>query len=120
MAGTSTAESGAPCVAPSPLDAASVPPPPVDLPRGSELTDVRQVADQRLVTGRVPATVEQVLAHFRAAEGFVVSRDEDEGRSGELQLFGAAGTVGVTVARLTCPPGQTGFTLAVTQPSPAG
>ena len=119
--GSSTAQSGAPCAAPSPLDAASVPAPPVDLPPGSVLTDVRQVGDQRLVTGRVSATVDQVLEHFRTAEGFVVSRDEDEGRSGELQLFGAAGTVGVTVARLTCPRGQTGFTVstAVTQPSPA-
>ena len=105
----------------SSLDAASVPAPPVDLPPGSVLTDVRQVGDQRLVTGRVSATVDQVLEHFRTAEGFVVSRDEDEGRAGELQLFGAAGTVGVTVARLTCPRDQTGFTVstAVTQPSPA-
>lgn len=94
----------------------------MDLPLGSVLTDVRQVGDQRLVTGRAPATVGQVLEHFRSSEGFVVSRDEDEGRSGELQLFGAAGTVGVTVARLTCPRGQTGFTVstAVTQPSPGG
>ena len=99
-----------------------MPPPPVDLPPGSVLTDVRQVGDQRLVTGRVSTTVAQTLAHFRAADGFVVSRDEDEGRAGELQLFGAAGTIGVTVARLTCPRGQTGFTLStlVTQPSPAG
>ena len=62
--GSSRAESGTPCVAPSALDAASVPPPPVDLPPGSVLTDVRQAGEQRLVTGRVSATVDQVLAHL--------------------------------------------------------
>lgn len=119
--GSSTVESGAPCVAASPLDAASVPPPPVALPPGSVLTDVTQSGPTRLVTGRVEADVDAVLDHFRTAEGFVVSRDEDEGRAGELQLFGAAGDVGVTVARLTCPRGSTSFTLStvVTQPTPA-
>lgn len=120
--GTSTVEPGAPCVAPSPLDAASVPPPPVPLPPGAVLTDVTQAGPLRLVTGRVEATVDEVLDHFRGAPGFVVSRDEDEGRSGELQLFGATGDVTVLVARSTCPRGATRFTVssAVTQASPAG
>lgn len=105
-----------------PLSAASRPEVPVALPFGAVLTDVREIGGQRLVTGRAPASVTEVLAHFRAAPGYVVTRDEDEGRSGELQLFGSTGDVGVTVARLTCPRGQTGFTLStlVTQPSPAG
>lgn len=103
------------------LDPASVPPPPVDLPPGAVLTDVTQAGQERLVTGRVAAGVDEVLEHFRGAAGFVVTRDEDEGRAGELRLFGAAGEIGVTVARLTCPRGQTGFTLstAVTEASPA-
>ena len=117
--GSSSAVSGAPCV-PTPALTAAVPPPPVALPAGAVLTDVRQAGAQRLVSGRVEATVDEVLAHFRSAPGFVVSRDEDEGRAGELQLFGAAGDVGVTVARLTCPRGATSFTVAVTQASPSG
>lgn len=109
------------------LEAASVPAALVALPPGAVLTDVREVGPQRLVTGRTAQTVEQVLAHFRAADGFVVTRDEDEGRAGELQLFGGAGDVTVTVGRITCPRGATSFTVTgpattgpVTQPSPAG
>lgn len=120
--GSSLLASSAPCAAPSPLDAAAVPPGPVALPPGTVLTDVTQAGDLRLVTGRAPLTVDEVLAHFRTAEGFVVTRDEDEGRGGELQLFGTSGDVTVTVARLTCPQGSTGFTVAsaVSQPSPPG
>ena len=120
--GVSEGASGAPCVPPSPLAAPPEPPPPVVLPPGAVLTDVAEQAGQRLVTGRVEATVEEVLAHFRADPGYVVTRDEDEGRSGRLQLFGARGDVGVIVAVLTCPRGLTGFTISspVTQASPAG
>ena len=113
---------GAPCVPPSPVPAV---PTAVRLPAGAVLTDVTVQAGQRLVTGRVALPVEQVLEHFRAAPGYVVTRDEDEGRAGELLLFGAAGDVGVTVAELTCPRGATGFTIAtsgaaVTKASPSG
>ena len=123
--GTSTVESGSPCVAPSPLADSAVPESPVLLPTGAVLTDVTEAAGQQLITGRVDLPVAAVLEHFRAAPGFVVSRDEDEGRGGRLQLFGVSGDVGVTVARLTCPRGVTGFTVssagqAVTQPSPSG
>lgn len=119
--GSSTVESGTPCVAASPLDPASVPPPLVALPPGAVLTDVTQAGREHLVTGRVEGSVEQVLEHFRTAPGFVVSRDEDEGRSGELKLFGSVGDVGVTVARLTCPRGWTSFTISttVTQTAPS-
>lgn len=112
MEGSSTVESSRPCVAAPPL--APVPPVPVALPAGALVTDVTEAAGQRLVTGRVEATVEQVLAHFRSVPGFVVTRDEDEGRAGELQLFGSTGDVGVTVARSTCPRGETRFTLSTT------
>lgn len=121
LEGESVAEPGVPCVPPSPLAAPPVPPPPVALPPGSVLVDVSEQAGQRLVSGRVEATVEQVLAHFRTDPSYVVTRDEDEGRAGRLQLFGARGDVAVTVAELTCPAGLTGFTVAtaVTEPSPA-
>ena len=119
--GESSVAPGVTCVPPSPLPAV---PTAVQLPPGAVLTDETEQAGQRLVTGRVEATVEQVLEHFRNAPGYVVTRDEDEGRAGELLLFGAAGDVGVTVGRLTCPRGATGFTIATagnagTQPSPS-
>lgn len=119
--GVSTVESGAPCVPPSPL-AEPLAALPVEPPPGAVLTGVTEQAGQRLVTGRVAGPVDGVLEHFRAAPGYVVSRDEDEGRAGRLQLFGARGDVGITVALLTCPRGSTGFTIAtaVTSPSPAG
>jgi len=118
--GVSTAVSGVPCLPPSPLAAPPDPPPPVVLPPGTVLTDVTVQAGQRLVTGRVEGSVQDVLAHFRADPSNVVTRDEDEGRSGRLQLFGVRGDVSVTVAELTCPSGLTGFTLAtaVIEPSP--
>lgn len=123
--GSSSVAPGLPCQAPTPLPAAAATAAPVALPPGALLTDVREQAGQRLVTGRTPAPVGEVLDHFRAVEGHVVVRDEDEGRSGRLLLFGAGGDVAVTVARQTCPRGTTGFTLAtvgkgVTQQSPAG
>jgi hypothetical protein len=120
--GESRVEPGRSCAPVPPLAAAPSPPPPVQLPTGSVLTDVTVQQDQRLVTGRVDATVQEVLEHFRRDPGYVVTRDEDEGRSGRLQLFGARGALGVTVAVLTCPQGLTGFTISspVTQESPAG
>jgi hypothetical protein len=48
------------------------------------------------VTGRAPGDARDVLEHFRTAAGpagFAVIRDEDEGRSGRLQLFGATSEV---------------------------
>lgn len=69
-----------------------------------------------LLTGRAPVPVTDVLAHFRTAaeqSGYVVSRDEDEGRAGELGFFGTAGDGTVVVSRLACPRGETGFTLSV-------
>jgi hypothetical protein len=110
--GESRVELGAPCAPRPVLVADPAPSVPVELPPAGVLTDVTEQAGQRLVTGRVEATVEQVLAHFRAAPGYVVTRDEAEGRAGELLLFGARGDVAVTVATLTCPRGFTGFTIA--------
>ena len=120
--GVSSAAPGASCAPAPELVADPAPSAPVALPAGAVLTDVTQQAGQRLVTGRVEAPVQEVLEHFRAAPDYVVSRDEDEGRSGRLQLFGARGEVSVTVARLTCPRGSTGFTLgtAVTESAPPG
>lgn len=120
--GTSVTGSSAPCE-PAPALDGEQPPVPLALPAGSVVTDVTEIAGQRLVTGRVSAEVSDVLEHFRlAAEpaGFVVQRDEDEGRAGELLLFGVRGDVGITVARLACPRGDTGFTVAVAQPASVG
>ena len=116
MTGTSVEESGAACAPASPL--ASVPPVPQDLalPPGSLVTQHGGRSDALLLTGRVAAPVEDVLAHFRTAlerAGFVLQRDEDEGRAGELGFFGARADGTVVVSRLTCPRGETGFTLSV-------
>ena len=118
--GVSTAVPGVPCVPASPLAAAPDRPPPVALPPGAVLTDVTEQAGQRLVSGQVGGSVQEVLAHFRRAPAYVVTRDEDEGVAGELVLFGPRGDVAVTVAELACPQGVTGFTLvtAVARPSP--
>lgn len=123
--GVSSAAPGATCSPAPELVADPTPSAPVALPAGAVLTDVTEQAGQRLVSGRVALSVGEVLAHFRADPAYVVTRDEDEGRSGTLQLFGARGDVGITVADLTCPAGLTGFTIAtaraaVTQPSPVG
>lgn len=112
--GTSTQESGAPCQVPSPLPSAPPVPAGLALPAGSVLTATGPVAGSASVTGRVEAPVDEVLAHFRDAvdaAGFVLQRDEDEGRAGELAFFGARGNGQVTVSRLTCPRGATGFTV---------
>jgi hypothetical protein len=116
--GTSTVESGRPCT-PAPASDGALPPgypPRLALPPGAVVTDISRQAGLDLVTGRVDAPVDAVLTHFReSAEpaGFVVTRDEDEGQAGRLQLFGATSEIGVTVARLGCPRGATGFTVQV-------
>lgn len=121
--GTSTVESGAPCV-PTPVTAAPLPaafPQRLALPAGSEQIGVERRGEVDLLTWRVPGSAAQVLTHFRdAAEpaGFAVVRDEDEGRTGKLQLFGASSTIDITVASLTCPRGSAAFTLQL--PSPSG
>lgn len=119
--GTSTVESGAPCV-PAPETTAALPatyPPRLPLPPGSLLTAVERLGGVDLVSGRVDAGAEAVLDHFRTAAepaGFAVVRDEDEGRAGKLQLFGSTATLDVTVAQLTCPRGASSFTVQVQVP----
>lgn len=111
--GESRAEPGATCVPSSPV-AAPLPAGYPELPAGAELTEV---ADEQ-VSGRVVGEVEQVLEHFRSAvdrAGYVVQREEDEGRSAQLGFFGVGGTGTATIAALTCPSGSTGFTLRVTR-----
>ncbi len=95
-----------------------MPPTPQDLalPAGSEVIAYTGSASEVLLTGRTSASVDQVLTHFRTAlqrAGFVLQRDEDEGRSGELLFFGARAEGSVTIARLTCPRDDTGFTVRV-------
>lgn len=119
--GTSTVESGAPCV-PAPEVSAPLPasyPASLALPRGAVVTSVGRQGGFDLVSGRVEAPAEDVLDHFRdAAEpaGFAIVRDEDEGRAGQLQLFGPSRELGITVAQLTCPRGSSGFTLRTQAP----
>ena len=109
--GRSSVESGAACV-PAPAVAT---PPPAGLPELPEGTTLTAVGDGT-VSGRVPAPVAEVVEHFRAAmdrAGYVVQREEDEGRAVRLGFFGARGDATLDVALLTCPVGSTGFTLAV-------
>lgn len=114
--GTSVVESGAPC---RPLPAVSTPlpdgyPEGLALPPGTTLTGVQTQGGFGLVTGRTAASVDEVLEHFRTAvesAGLVVQRIESEGRSGQVAFFGALTQGGVAVARLTCPRGETGFTV---------
>lgn len=110
--GRSTQVPGRACAPPSPLP--SPPPQAVPLPPGAAVTAYASRDGQSVLTGRTADSVDEVLAHFRTTlerEGYVLSRDEDEGRAGELGFFGARADGTVTVARLTCPRGQTGFTL---------
>ena len=107
--GKSTVESGVACVPASPVPA-PLPRGFPELPAGAILTAVS--ADE--VSGRVAGDVEDVVAHFRAAvdrAGYVITRDEDEGRSAQLAFFGTRGDGTATIAALTCPSGSTGFTL---------
>ena len=91
----------------------------LDLPARTVLTGVDRSAGSTVVSGRVRAPVEDVLAHFReavAGAGLVVQRDESEGRSGELLFFGAETEGGVAVAKLSCPAGSTSFTVRAGRP----
>lgn len=109
--GESTVESGLPCSPASPVGEASPESLP-SLPPGSVLT----LVGPDTATGRVEQRIEDVVAHFRTAfdrAGYVVQREEDEGRSAQLAFFGNAGTATLTVAELTCPSGSTGFTVVV-------
>lgn len=114
--GTSVVEPGVTCT-PPPTVSAALPdgfPEGLELPPDSVLTGVERSGGYALVSGRTAAPVAQVLEHFRGAverAGLVVQRSEDEGRSGQLVFFGALVEGGVVVARLTCPRGQTGFTV---------
>ena len=113
--GRSIAESSAPCVAASPV----ADPLPRDFPQpppGAVLTAVAPVQ----VTGRVDAEVEQVLAHFQAAvdaAGYIVQREEDEGRSAQLAFFGARNEGSIVIAAVGCPRGSTGFTMRLRSPA---
>lgn len=112
--GRSSAEPGVSCAPAPPVDdrlpaGFPVPPP------AAVLTAVARGS----VTGRVPAALDDVVAHFRSAldrAGWVVQREEDEGRAVLLGFFGARGEGTLTVAELTCPAGSTGFTVTVAQP----
>ena len=115
--GESSVAPGRPCAPATALP--SVPPLPQDvaLPAGAVVTAYEGTADVVSVTGRTDLRVDEVLDHFRTAlqrAGFVLQRDEDEGRAGQLGFFGARADGSVTVARLTCPRGATGFTLRAT------
>ena len=114
--GTSTVVPGPSCRTPravrEPLPAEY--PEGLALPPGAVLTGVEHADGYALVTGRVAADVGSVLEHFGAAveaAGLVVQRQESEGRSGQLVFFGALREGGVSVARLACPAGETGFTV---------
>ena len=121
--GVSVLESGSPCAL---KPAVTGPLPPtypqaLALPAGSVVTDVREQGGAQLVTGRVEGGAGEVLEHFRTTAepaGFAVIRDEDEGRAGRLQLFGATSEVAITVAKLTCPAGSAGFTMSVRRTVP--
>jgi hypothetical protein len=121
--GVSVVESPRPCE-PEPATSDPVPegfPRQLALPPGTVVTGVGSAADQVQVTGRAAGDAGDLLEHFRTAAGpagLAVIRDEDEGRSGRLQLFGATSEVSVTVARLGCPAGSARFTVAVRRTVP--
>ena len=121
--GVSVVESARPCE-PQPATSDPVPegfPRQLALPPGAVLTGVGSAAGSAQVTGRAEGDAGELLEHLGAAAGpagFAVFRDEDEGRSGRLQLFGATSEVAVTVARLGCPPGSSAFTVAVRRTVP--
>ena len=114
--GMSVAEPGPACT-PAPRVRADLPadfPAGLELPARTVLTGVDASAGSTVVSGRVRASVQDVLVHFRTAverAGLVVQREESEGRSGELVFFGAEAEGGVRVAKLSCPAGSTSFTV---------
>ena len=121
--GVSVVESSEPCV-PEPAVREALPagyPRALELPAGTVITYVEEQPGAQVVSGRVQASAADVLEHFRSTAepaGFAVIRDEDEGRAGRLQLFGATSEVAVTVAKLTCPAGSAGFTVSVRRTVP--
>ena len=114
--GTSVAEPRPSCT-PAPRVRADLPadfPAGLELPARTVLTGVDASDGSTVVSGRVRASVQDVLVHFRTAverAGLVVQREESEGRSGELVFFGAEAEGGVAVAKLSCPAGSTSFTV---------
>lgn len=109
--GSSSAEPGASC-APAPAVQAALPEGYPSPPPGAELTAVSDGS----VTGRVSGPVDVTADHFRAElerRGYVVQREEDEGRAVLIGFFGAAAEGTLTIAELICPRGSTGFTVAV-------
>jgi hypothetical protein len=116
--GISVVESGNPCV-PEPAVAGPLPaeyPTALAFPEGAVVTYVETRPGTQILSGRVDGDAAGVLEHFRTVAepaGFAVVRDEDEGRAGRLQLFGATSEVAITVAKLTCPAGSAGFTVSV-------
>ena len=109
--GESAVESGEPCrpasPVPDPLPSAFPSP-----PAGSDLT----LVEAGTASGRVSLPFDDVLAHWKAAfdrAGYVVQREEDEGRAVRLAFFGARGDAELVVATLTCPAGSTGFTVVL-------
>ena len=113
--GRSTAESGRPCIPASPV-AASPPAGLPELPAGAVLTEAAPGRASGRVTGEIRDVVAELKASFERA-GYVVQREEDEGRSFRLAFFGASGDATLTVAELTCPPGSTGFSVIVRRPA---
>ena len=111
--GTSTLSTGAPCAA-APAVPGAPPAGAPELPTGSVLTEVAP----DVVSGRAPGEVADVAAQVRAAierAGYVLVREEDEGRGVRLGWFGVRGAGTVSLARSTCPPGTTAFSVRVTQ-----
>ena len=109
--GESAVESGEPCrpasPVPDPLPSAFPSP-----PAASQLT----LVEGGTASGRVALPLDEVVAHWKAVfdrAGYVVQREEDEGRAVRLALFGARGDAEVVVATLTCPAGSTGFTVVL-------
>ena len=109
--GESAVESGEPCRPASPVPGplpSGFPPPPA----GSDLT----LIEPGTASGRVALPFGDVVAHWKAAfdrAGYVVQRQEDEGRAVRLAFFGAKGDADLVVATLTCPAGSTGFTVVL-------
>ena len=109
--GRSVAESGRPCVPPSPV--VGTPPAGLpELPPGAVLTALGPDRASARIEGEIDDVVARLKRAFDRA-GYVVQREEDEGRSVRLAFFGAAGDATLTVAQLTCPKGSTGFTVVV-------
>ena len=109
--GESAVESGEPCRPASPV-ATPLPSAFPTPPAGADLT----LVEAGTVSGRVAQPFDDVVAHWKAAfdrAGYVLQREEDEGRAVRLAFFGARGDAELVVATLTCPAGSTGFTVVL-------